>query len=81
MGAILVVNAGSTSLKLSLVHEDESADRVESLDAVEAAGLDAVAHRVVHGGPYSRSPSSSTTRSAGRSTSSKTSRRCTTRPL
>jgi acetate kinase len=56
MGAILVVNAGSTSLKLSLVHEDESADRVESLDAVEAAGLDAVAHRVVHGGPYFTEP-------------------------
>jgi acetate kinase len=56
MGAILVVNAGSTSLKLSLVHEDESADRVESLDAVDVAGLDAVAHRVVHGGPYFTEP-------------------------
>ena len=50
MGAILVVNAGSTSLKLSLVGEDESTERLESLEAVEAAYLDAVAHRVVHGG-------------------------------
>jgi acetate kinase len=50
VGAILVVNAGSTSLKLSLVGEDESTERLESLEAVEAAYLDAVAHRVVHGG-------------------------------
>jgi acetate kinase len=56
MGAILVVNAGSTSLKLSLVHEDGSTGRVESLAAVGAAGLDAVAHRVVHGGPRFTEP-------------------------
>jgi acetate kinase len=56
VGAILVVNAGSTSLKLSLVHEDGSADPVDSLEAVEAAGLDAVAHRVVHGGPRLTDP-------------------------
>jgi acetate kinase len=41
---ILVVNAGSTSLKLSLVDGDES----ESVDGFVAA--DAVGHRVVHGG-------------------------------
>jgi acetate kinase len=46
---ILVVNAGSTSLKLSLVDEDGSSRKVESFEEVETA-LEAVAHRVVHGG-------------------------------
>jgi acetate kinase len=41
---ILVVNAGSTSLKLHLVHEDES------LPVEGFAPADAVGHRVVHGG-------------------------------
>ena len=41
---VLVVNAGSTSLKLHLVHGDES----EPVDGFVAA--DAVGHRVVHGG-------------------------------
>jgi acetate kinase len=41
---VLVVNAGSTSLKLHLVREDES----RSVDDFVAA--DAVGHRVVHGG-------------------------------
>jgi acetate kinase len=50
VGAILVVNAGSTSLKLSLVGEDESTERVGSLSDAAGAGIDAVAHRVVHGG-------------------------------
>ena len=50
MGTILVVNAGSTSLKLSLVAEDETSESVASLQAVEDVDLDAVAHRVVHGG-------------------------------
>jgi acetate kinase len=44
---ILVVNAGSTSLKLSVVDGDE-ASAMESLD--DAGAVDAVAHRVVHGG-------------------------------
>ena len=56
MGAILVVNAGSTSLKLSLVTEDGSAGSVPRLDAVAADDLDAVAHRVVHGGPQFTAP-------------------------
>lgn len=47
MGDVLVVNAGSTSLKLHLVHEDGTAHRVEGLDRVDAA---AVGHRIVHGG-------------------------------
>ena len=41
---VLVVNAGSTSLKLHLVHGDES----RAVDSFVAA--DAVGHRVVHGG-------------------------------
>jgi acetate kinase len=47
-GLILVVNAGSTSLKLSAVGEDDSAEAVGSL--AEAPPVEAVAHRVVHGG-------------------------------
>src|SRR5947209_7634040 len=49
--AVLVVNAGSTSLKLHLVDGEEST-AVETLD-VECK---AVAHRVVHGGPTFREP-------------------------
>jgi acetate kinase len=56
MGAVLVVNAGSTSLKLSLVAEDESATPVAGLDDVDPDGVDAVAHRVVHGGALFREP-------------------------
>lgn len=44
MSGVLVVNAGSTSLKLHLVHDDEST----AVDGFVAA--DAVGHRVVHGG-------------------------------
>jgi len=52
---VLVVNAGSTSLKLHLVRPDGSAERLDSLAA--AVGLvGAVAHRVVHGGPRFREP-------------------------
>jgi acetate kinase len=51
---ILVVNAGSTSLKLRLVANDESVTAVESLDDVPAAEIAAVAHRVVHGGSLFR---------------------------
>ena len=46
---ILVVNAGSTSLKLSVVDEDECSELVPSLDRVPD-GIKAVGHRVVHGG-------------------------------
>jgi acetate kinase len=48
---VLVVNAGSTSLKLHLVEGDESRE-VDS----PAQDVDAVAHRVVHGGPRFRDP-------------------------
>ena len=43
---VLVVNAGSTSLKLSVVADDGTTEEVESL----AQDVHAVAHRVVHGG-------------------------------
>jgi acetate kinase len=56
VGAILVVNAGSTSLKLSVVRDDESSEPVSSLEAAAAADVDAVAHRVVHGGPQFTEP-------------------------
>ncbi len=49
MANVLVVNAGSTSLKLSLVDSAEVSLPVPSLAAVPA-DVDAVAHRVVHGG-------------------------------
>jgi acetate kinase len=48
---VLVVNAGSTSLKLHVVEGDDS-QVVESLEQEVAA----VAHRVVHGGPRFREP-------------------------
>jgi acetate kinase len=50
VGSILVLNAGSTSLKLNLVSEAEESQRLRSLDGVDPGGVDAVAHRVVHGG-------------------------------
>ncbi len=55
-GSILVVNAGSTSLKLNLIAEDGTATRVDSLEDVDPAGVAAVAHRVVHGGSRFREP-------------------------
>jgi acetate kinase len=57
VGAILVVNAGSTSLKLHLVFDDEHVEAVESLEAVRASEVDAVGHRVVHGGRHLVEPS------------------------
>jgi acetate kinase len=55
LGVVLVVNAGSTSLKLSSIASDETAEPVTSLDAAPA-DVDAVAHRVVHGGVRFRDP-------------------------
>ncbi len=52
---VLVVNAGSMSLKLSAVRGDGSADSVRSLEAVPT-DVAAVAHRVVHGGTRFRAP-------------------------
>src|SRR5713101_4712943 len=47
------LHAGSTSVKLHQVEGDD-ARPVDSLE--EAEDLEAVAHRVVHGGPYFREP-------------------------
>jgi len=51
---VLVVNAGSTSLKLSVVDADDRSIAVESLEG--APPVEAVAHRVVHGGQRFREP-------------------------
>jgi acetate kinase len=56
MSAVLVVNAGSTSLKLSLVADDETSTPVQAIEDVDPAGVEAVAHRVVHGGARFRHP-------------------------
>jgi len=48
-GDILVVNAGSTSLKLTVVDTDERSRTLASLEDVPS--VFAVGHRVVHGGP------------------------------
>lgn len=53
---VLVVNAGSTSLKLSLVDADERSLTVASLDEAPPVGL--VGHRIVHGGKEFFEPTS-----------------------
>jgi acetate kinase len=53
---VLVVNAGSTSLKLHLVAPDGTAELVGVLEDVDPETVDAVAHRVVHGGDRFRAP-------------------------
>jgi acetate kinase len=50
VGSILIVNAGSASLKLSVVAPDEATTKLDSLSAAPD-DLDAVVHRIVHGGP------------------------------
>jgi acetate kinase len=54
--AILVVNAGSTSLKLNLVDERERSEPLAQIEDAQPAGVRAVAHRVVHGGFCFRDP-------------------------
>jgi acetate kinase len=55
LAGVLVVNAGSTSLKLSVVDQAGSGRKLASLgDAPD--DVFAVGHRVVHGGPRFRSP-------------------------
>jgi acetate kinase len=67
---VLTVNAGSSSLKLRLLDADDRVladETVERWDGEhdlgplrafldEVAGVDAVGHRVVHGGPHHRAP-------------------------
>jgi acetate kinase len=55
LSRILVVNAGSTSLKLSAVDRDERSAVVASLE-VAPHDVVAVGHRVVHGGARFREP-------------------------
>src|SRR3954465_765497 len=47
---VLVVNAGSTSLKLTLLGDDDELLASPSLDEVREVDADAVGHRIVHGG-------------------------------
>jgi acetate kinase len=53
-GDVLVVNAGSTSLKLTLVDDREASTEIVSLD--RAPRVRGVGHRVVHGGPRFAEP-------------------------
>ena len=55
MSRVLVVNAGSTSIKLAIVDEAGAAQEVGSFADV-GTNLDAVAHRIVHGGTRFREP-------------------------
>jgi len=52
---VLVVNAGSTSLKLAVVDQDGTTETVASL-AEAPADVAAVGHRIVHGGLRFREP-------------------------
>lgn len=55
MAPVLVVNAGSTSLKLSLVEENEASETLASFAEVPD-GVLGIGHRVVHGGFRFREP-------------------------
>ena len=55
MGVVLVMNAGSTGVKLRLVDADEAVDAIDSADEAPP-GLEAVGHRIVHGGERFRAP-------------------------
>lgn len=55
MSRILVVNSGSTSLKLSVVDDTDASQQIDSF-AAAGADMDAVAHRIVHGGTRFRQP-------------------------
>jgi acetate kinase len=56
MTSVLVVNAGSTSLKLYRVDDEETVTPVAALEDVRAEPLGAIVHRVVHGGAQFRDP-------------------------
>jgi acetate kinase len=56
VGGVLVVNAGSTSLKLYLVSDAGESTRLQDFDEVDSAAVEVVAHRVVHGGDRFRAP-------------------------
>src|SRR5919199_2930807 len=52
---VLVVNSGSTSLKLHVVADDDTSTPVTSWGQT-LGHVQAVAHRIVHGGPLYRDP-------------------------
>lgn len=52
---VLVVNAGSTSLKLELVSANDKSEPLSSLDEAKGRAA-AIGHRVVHGGERFREP-------------------------
>ena len=54
--AVLVVNAGSTSLKLDLVDALGVSTRTDDVGTVDESQLLAAAHRIVHGGSHYRHP-------------------------
>jgi acetate kinase len=56
LGPVLVVNAGSTSLKLALVDEAERSEALERFEDVDPRVVAAVGHRIVHGGPRFLAP-------------------------
>jgi acetate kinase len=56
VSSILVVNAGSTSVKLHLVGADGAAEQVGALEDIDRDEVEAVAHRVVHGGDRFQDP-------------------------
>jgi acetate kinase len=56
LGPVLVVNAGSTSLKLALIDEDEQSEELKRFGDVEPGAAAAVGHRVVHGGARFQAP-------------------------
>lgn len=53
---ILVVNAGSTSRRVSLVDDDDRARTIAGIEDAPSADVVAVGHRVVHGGLRFREP-------------------------
>ncbi|MEX2114093.1 MAG: hypothetical protein WD845_12960, partial [Pirellulales bacterium] len=56
LSLVLVVNAGSETLKLSIVGEDGASEPLASLAALDPERVVAVGHRIVHGGPHLREP-------------------------
>jgi acetate kinase len=56
MNAVLVVNAGSTSLKLHRVADDDTTEPIAAMADVRTDQVMAIVHRVVHGGATFRDP-------------------------
>jgi acetate kinase len=56
MRTVLVVNAGSTSLKLHRVADDDTTTPIAALEELRGDPVAAIVHRVVHGGAQFRDP-------------------------